>query len=120
MQPLPEVHDHHLTGAQLFHLRCLGREAGAQQDHLKFCHLRGLQREPAKADPAAAPVQRGHGQGDRQHGQHDEVPRHHHLAQEAVVHIAHGKHAAQTNEHAQRLLLDVMEAVAHAQITGGV
>ena len=48
---------------QPLHLRCFGRKMGAEQDHFKLCHLGGLQRKPAEADPAAAAVQRGHGQG---------------------------------------------------------
>ena len=72
------------------------------------------------AGGAGAAVQGCHGQGDGQHGQHDEVPRHHHLAQKTVIHIAYQEHTAQPQYHAQRLLLDVVEAVAHAQVTGGV
>ena len=80
---------------QPLHLRCLGCKMGTEQDHLKLCHLRGLQRKACKTDPAAAAVQGCHSQGDGQHGQHDDVPRHHHLAQKTVIHIAYQEHTAQ-------------------------
>ena len=93
---------------------------GREQDHLKLCHLRGLQSQAAQTDPAAAAVQRCKGQRDGQHGQHHPVQRLARPAQEAVIHIAHDYHTANANGHADSLLLDVVQAVAHAQVAGGV
>ena len=101
-------------------LRGPGGDVCREQDHLKLCHLGGLQGQAAEADPPAAAVDGAAEQHQYQQDQADNIAQLDHSAQEAVVKIGEQEHHAQAQHRAEQLGFDVMEAVPKAEIARGI
>ena len=100
--------------------RCVRCQVRCEQDHLKLCQFRSLQRQERQRDPALTAVDGRHGQGNHQQCQYDEITWPHQLAQEPVVHIAHNEHRHNANQQKDRLLAGKIKTAAFAQIARGI
>ena len=96
-------------------------QVGGEQDHFKLDQLRHLQGgQAADVQPAAAAVERLAEQHRHQQHQADEVARPHELADEPQVKIRKQEHHPYPDQGVKGLRLDVVKAVPHAEIAGGI